>query len=131
MAVLPHEITFAFERRQVAITKGDETERLGFFHKWTECGDDDFALVENTDGTLEYIPPHAMRFLPIGDDVAPKELEKIYSELGFIKTGASGFVRKTEKEPSENKCPICLEVIPDGRELCTKCEKKGWKRLND
>ena len=129
MAILPHEIAFTFERRQVAITKGDGTERLGFFHKWSECGDDDFALVENAEGKLEYIPPHAMRFLPVGDDVAPKELEKIYKEHGIIKAGASGFIRKTEIEPSQNRCPICLENIPDGQRLCTKCEKKGWKQL--
>lgn len=125
MAMLPpNEMTVIFERRQVAITKGDGTERLGFFHKWTENGDDDFALVENTDGTLEYIPPHAIRFLPVDDDIAPKELEKAYKNLGIIKAGAS------EKEPSnENRCPICLDVIPDGQRICTKCEKKGWKQI--
>lgn len=124
MAMLPHEIAVTVVRRQVAITKGDGTERLGFFHKWSECGDDDFALVENADGTLEYIPPHAIRFLPVGDDIAPKELEKAYKKLGIMKTGAS------EKEPSnENRCVICFESIPEGRQLCSNCEKKGWAKL--
>lgn len=136
MAALPHEITFTTERRQVAITKGDMTERLGFFHKWSETGDDDLALVENTEGTLEYIPVHAIRFLPIGDDILPKELEKIYKEMGLLKKesgllkdGASCFVRKTETEDTENRCAICLEIIPEGRHVCPNCEKKGWKKI--
>ena len=130
MARLPHEITFTVERRQAAVMQDDGTEKLGFFHKWTKCGNDDFALVENAEGIIEYIPPHALRFLPIGDEIAPKQLEKMYKELGLIKSGGSGFVRKTEIEPSnKNRCPICLTDIPDGRRLCTECEKKGWKQL--
>lgn len=85
MDILPHEIKITNHRRQVAITKGDLTERLGFFHKWTENGDEDFALVENAEGGLEYVPVHAMRFLPIEDDIAPKELEKIYRDIGILK----------------------------------------------
>lgn len=123
MAILPHEIAVTVERRQVAITKGDGIERLGFFHKWAKCGFGYFALVENTEGTLEYVNPHAIRFLPVGDEILPEELEKIYIEQGIIKAGASG------KEPSENRCPICLEPILDGQRLCTKCEKKGWKQI--
>lgn len=85
MALLPHEITITTERRQVAITKGDGSESLGFFHKWSENGDEDFALVENAEGHLEYISPEAMRFLPIGNKMAPKELEKTYREIGILK----------------------------------------------
>ena len=85
MAILPHEINVTVYRRQVAIIKGDETERLGFFHKWSENGDEDFALIENTEGKLEYIPTFAFRFLPIGDEMLPAELEKIYFEMGILK----------------------------------------------
>lgn len=87
MAILPHEITFTMHRRKVAILDKGFTERLGFFHKWTENGDDDYALIENTDGFLEYIPVHMFRFLPLDDEVNPKELEKIYHEFGLMKGG--------------------------------------------
>ena len=85
MAMFPKDIKIIRERRQVAIMMGDMTERLGFFHKWTENGDEDFALVENAEGGLEYVPVHAMRFLPIEDDIAPKKLEKIYRDIGILK----------------------------------------------
>jgi hypothetical protein len=87
MAILPHEIIITTERRQIAIMMGDHTERLGFFHKWSENGDEDYALVENTEGHLEYIHPEAIRFLPIGNEVIPKELEKIYRNIGILKEG--------------------------------------------
>lgn len=86
----PPEITVVTERRHIAILKGDGTERLGFFHKWTECGDNDYALIENTEGSLEYIPVHAFRFLPIGDDMAPIEVEKAYHEMNILKGGDEG-----------------------------------------
>ena len=85
MATFPHEIAITYHRRKIAITKGDLTERLGFFHKWTENGDEDFALVENVEGDLEYVPVHAIRFLPVDNEIAPKELEKIYQEIGILK----------------------------------------------
>ena len=87
MALLPHEIKITTEHRQIAITKGDHTERLGFFHKWSEKCGEDYALIENTDGQLEYIHPEVMRFLPIGNEMAPKELEKTYREIGILKEG--------------------------------------------
>ena len=121
--LLPKEITITTERRQVAIMKGDGTERLGFFHKWSENGDEDFALVENTAGALEYIPVHAFRFLPVGDDIFPEKLEEIYKENGIM------IVRKTEIEDTKNRCAICLEIIPEGRGLCQRCEIKGWKNI--
>lgn len=47
-----------------------------------------------------------------------------------VKEKASGEGLKPEKAPSnENRCVICFETIPEGRQLCPKCEKKGWKKL--
>jgi hypothetical protein len=87
MAMLPHEITMTIHCRKVAIMKGDGTERLGFFHKWSENGDDDYALVENTEGCMEYVPVHAFRFLPVDDEIKATELEKIYHEIGLMVGG--------------------------------------------
>ena len=78
------------ERRQVAILMPDESERLGFFHKWSELhlpvlGTQDRALVEATDGTLTYVSANCIRFLPIDNKVAAEELENIYRENGILK----------------------------------------------
>ena len=29
--------------------------------------------------------------------------------------------------PNENKCIVCDETIPEGRQICYECEMKGWK----
>lgn len=30
---------------------------------------------------------------------------------------------------NENRCVVCLETIPEGQQLCPKCQDKGWKAL--
>lgn len=87
-SVPPYEIAIVMHRRQIAITNNDGTERLAFFHKWNECGDDDYALVENTGGRLEYVRPEKIRFLFVDDDVLPEVLEKTYHDIGILKGGA-------------------------------------------
>ena len=83
---IPGEITIVTERRKVAIMKGDGTERLGFFHKWNI---DDFAIVENTEGRIEYLRSFEFRFLPVDNEFGAHELEKIYREIGLLKGGES------------------------------------------
>lgn len=90
MANLIREITIKQERRQVAVLMPDGSERLGFFHKWSELelpvlGTQDRALVEAPDGTMTYVSASHIRFLPIGDEVAPCELETVYRENGILK----------------------------------------------
>jgi len=90
MANLIREITITVERRQVAVLMPDGSERLGFFHKWSELhlpvsGTQDRALVEAPDGTMEYISANCIRFLPIGNKIPPRELEEIYHENGILK----------------------------------------------
>lgn len=80
---MPNEITIVTERRKVAILKGERAEQLGFFHKWTE---DNYALVENTDGHVKCIQASEFRFLPVDNEVEAHELEKIYREIGLLKT---------------------------------------------
>ena len=68
----------------------DGSERLGFFHKWSELklpvsGTQDQALVEAPDGTMTHVDAHCIRFLPIGNEVPPCELETMYRENGILK----------------------------------------------
>lgn len=88
MARLFQDITVTVERRQVAIMSPGKPEKLGFFHKWSYDSDLelDYALVENVDGTMEYVRADLIRFLPIGNEVAAEKLERIYrEELGLLK----------------------------------------------
>lgn len=90
MAGLIHKITVKKERRQVAVLMPDGSEKLGFFHKWSELnlpvsGTQDRALVEGIDGTLTYISANCIRFLPIGNKISAEELETIYRKNGILK----------------------------------------------
>lgn len=89
MAGLIREITITVERRHVGILCADGVEKLGFFHKWTYDNQlkKDVALVEMADGWMEYFNTDVIRFLPIGDEIHPKELEKTYRELGILVGG--------------------------------------------
>lgn len=80
---IPDEITIVTERRKVAIRKSNGIEYLGFFHKWTE---DNYALVEDADGWVKCIPANEFRFLPVDNEIEAHELEKIYCEIGLLKT---------------------------------------------
>lgn len=81
------DITIKKERRQVAIVMPGQPEKLGFFHDWSYSPDNDvdFALVEMADGTMEYIRPKRIRFLPIGNEIPAEELEAIYRKNGLLK----------------------------------------------
>ena len=90
MANAFREITITKERRQVAVRQPDGSERLGFFHKWTELdlpvlGVQDRALVEAPDGTMTYVSASHIRFLPIGNAVPAEELEEAYRKNGILK----------------------------------------------
>ncbi len=85
--LLPNEIEIVMHRREIAIINNDGTERLAFFHKWNVCGDDDYALVENTGGRLEYVRPEKIRFLFVDDEVLPELIEKSYHDMGILKGG--------------------------------------------
>jgi hypothetical protein len=90
MAKLFQDITVKVKRRQVAVRMPDGSERLGFFHKWSELklpvsGTQDRALVEAPDGTITYVDAHCIRFLPIGDEISAEELETMYRENGILK----------------------------------------------
>ena len=88
MAVLPHEIAITTHRRKIAFpypNRDSQTERLGFFHKWTTNGTGDYALVEMTDGKMTYIRCDCVRFLPVDDEMLPSEMEKAYRQMGLLK----------------------------------------------
>lgn len=85
MKVYPPEIVITYYHRRIAILMSDGTERLGFFHKWTERDGKDYALIENTEGTFEYVTVEAIRILPIDNEVPSKELEEAYREINILK----------------------------------------------
>ena len=87
MANLIREIIVKQERRQVAVRMPDGSEKLGFFHKWSYDSDleVDYALIEATDGTMEYATIDRFRFLPIGNEIPAEKLEAIYRENGILK----------------------------------------------
>ena len=89
MAAIPSEIIIKTQRSRVAIINGDLTERLGFFHKWSEINGADYALIENTEGRLEYIPAYLIRFLHTKINEAAGQ-ERLYRDTGILKGGALG-----------------------------------------
>ena len=83
------EIIIKPEQREVAIRNPDKSERLGIFHKWTydSSSCNDFALVENTDGIMEYVPYYSIRFMPVEFEPPLKEKEKMYMQIGLMEGG--------------------------------------------
>lgn len=85
MTLLPKDITIRMEQRKVAIRMENGYERLGIFHKWTEIDRMDYALIENTDGGMEYIPMYRIRFLPLDNEISRDDFADIMRRHGILR----------------------------------------------
>lgn len=85
MNLIPRDVTIRMEQRKVAIRMENGYERFGIFHKWTEIDRMDYALVQNTDGGMEYIPMYRIRFLPMDNTVPLNDLEDTLRKFGILR----------------------------------------------
>jgi hypothetical protein len=85
MNLIPKDVTIRMEQRKVAIRMENGYERLGIFHKWTELDRMDYALIENTDGGMEYIPMHRIRFLPMDNAIPLNDLADTLRKYGVLR----------------------------------------------
>ena len=40
------------------------------------------------------------------------------------------FAELVNAKPADNRCVCCGEIIPEGKQVCPMCEKKGYKDDN-
>lgn len=83
------ELIVKNERRLCAVLLADDTEKMGFFHKWTNNFEDlevvDYGLIEMADGIMKYVPAESIRFLNINEEVTcPKLMEEQLNKLGIL-----------------------------------------------
>lgn len=83
------ELIVKRERRLCAVLLKDDTEKMGFFHKWSDKFEDlevvDYGLVEMADGTMHYVPAESIRFLHLDEEVVcPKLYEEQLNKLGIL-----------------------------------------------
>ena len=69
--------------------------------------------------------------------VRQSEIRTMIDDLASIRDSVQEHIDHLQKyleperriEDTKNHCAICFETIPEGRDLCHNCEKKGWKKI--